>query len=74
MQLSKSDIPSILWVYFEDRDIGITWRQRYFKFYTDTIHKTWTPIFAVDRQYKVQNATVMRTQFPLKVSIWNYYT
>ena len=68
MQVTKSTIPSILWVYFEDRDIGNFWRHRYYKFYTDTINKAWTPIFAVDRQFKVQNATVMRTQFPLKLA------
>ena len=66
--ITKSEIPSVLWVFFEDKDIGTFWRQRYNKFYNNSIDKTWTPIFAVDRQFKVRNGTVMRTQFPLKLA------
>ena len=66
LQRNHNNIPSILWVGFDDETIGQQWRQRYSNLYTEDVHQSWTPIFAVDRQFPVTNARIMRTQFPLK--------
>ena len=66
LQRNHNNIPSILWVSFDDKTIGQQWRQRYSNLYTEDVHQSWTPIFAVDRQFQVTNARIMRTQFPLK--------
>ena len=51
-----NDIPSILWVLFDDKTIGRQWRGRYWNLYTEDINQNWTPIFAVDRNFKTRNA------------------
>ena len=61
-----NDIPSTLWVLFDDETIGKHWRVRYWNLYREDINQNWTPIFAVDRHLKTRNAQVIRTQFPLK--------
>ena len=66
LEKNKNNIPSILWVNFDDGTIGKQWRQRYLKFYAEDIPSSWTPIFAVDRHFSVTDARVTRTQFPLK--------
>ena len=43
----NNDIPSILWVLFDDKTIGRQWRVRYWNLYTEDINQNWTPIFAV---------------------------
>ena len=53
---NDNNIPSILWVSFVDETIGQQWRQRYFNLYREDVHKSWTPIFAVDRYFPVTNA------------------
>ena len=63
---NDNNIPSILWVSFDDETIGQQWRQRYSNLYREDVHKSWTPIFAVDRYFPVTNAQIIRTQFPLK--------
>ena len=40
--------PDILWVLFDDKAIGKLWRQKYSAYYTESIAKTWTPIFEVN--------------------------
>ena len=64
--VQRDDIPSILWVLFNDKMIGRQWRVRYWYLYTEDINQNWTPIYAVDRHFKARNAQVIRTQFPLK--------
>ena len=49
----QKQMPSILWVYFEDMKIGQQWRYRYKRFYNLEIDKTWTPIFAIDCHFAV---------------------
>ena len=66
LQTNDNNIPSILWVSFDDEAIGQQWRHRYSNLYTEDVHQCWTPIFAVDRQFSVTNAKIMGTQFPLK--------
>ena len=58
--------PSILWVFFEDPRIESQWKQRYKRFYTTEIDRTWVPLFVVNCFFVVLNGKVARTQFPLK--------
>ena len=62
----NNDIPSIMWMLFDDKTIGRQWRVRYWNLYTEDINQNWMPIFAVDRHFKTRNAQVIRAQFPLK--------
>lgn len=66
---STTNIPSILWVSFNDTKTGIATRTTYRQFYTNDIHHTWTPIFAVKRQFHVGRSyiPVVRVQFPLVI-------
>ena len=66
LEQSTKQIPSILWVYFEDMKIGQQWRYRYKGFYNLEIDKTWTPIFAIDCHFAVLNGKVTQKQFPLR--------
>ena len=56
LQRNDNNIPSILWVSFDDETIGQQWRHRYFNLYTEDVHQGWAPIFAVDRHFPVTNA------------------
>ena len=58
LEQSTKQMPSILWVYFEDVKIGQQWRYRYKRFYSLEIDKTWTPIFAIDCHFAVLNGKV----------------
>ena len=63
---NDNNIPSILWVSFDDETIGQQWTQRYSNLYREDVQKGWTPFFAVDRYFPGTNAQIIRTQFPLK--------
>ena len=56
LQRNNNNIPSILWVIFNDETIGQQWRQRYSNLYTEDVHQSWTPNFAVDRHFSVTNS------------------
>ena len=73
VQLNQKDNPSsIIWVQFDDADIGQKTRNENRHLYVQGIHSTWTPIkpiatnFAVGRDRTVQ---VVRKQFPLRPSV-----
>ena len=66
LQHTTNQKPSILRVFFEDPRIGSQWKQRYRRFYTTEIDKTWVPIFVVNHFFAVLNSKVARTQFPLR--------
>ena len=61
----KENIPSILWVQFDDDTVGKMQRSEYKKYYSETIHVSWTPIFTQFRESIVRNSRVIRAQFPL---------
>ena len=61
----KENIPSTLWVQFEDNTVGVLQRNEYKQYYSDTIHASWTPIFTQFRETVVRNSRVIRAQFPL---------
>ena len=61
----NGNIPSTLWVQFEDEHIGQLHRQEYKHYYGDGIDNTWTPIFTQYRETTVCNCRAVRAQFPL---------
>ena len=61
----KENIPSTLWVQFEDDTVGVLQRNEYKQYYSDAIHVSWTPIFTQFRETVVRNSRVIHAQFPL---------
>lgn len=62
---------SIIWVKFENESVGAANRSKYSKYYTDSIPKTWTPIFEVSKKISVgryKACHVTRRQFPLRLA------
>ena len=60
--------PSIIWVQFDDPQIGVQRRLQYKRLYKKSIHESWTPVFDVERTFiygRARNATIQRIQFPL---------
>ena len=61
----KPNIPSILWVQFEDDNVGVLQRNEYKWYYSDAIDVSWTPIFTQFRETVVRNSRVIHAQYPL---------
>ena len=61
----NANIPSTLWVQFEDEHIGQLHHQEYKHYYGSRISNTWTPIFTQYRETALCNCRVVRAQFPL---------
>ena len=61
----NGNIPSTLWVQFEDEQVGQLHCQEYKDYYDDRINNTWTPIFTQYRKTTVCNCRAVRAQFPL---------
>ena len=61
--------PSILWVYFKDRQIGQSARNAYKQYYKPDVEPLWTPIFAIKRQFHITKnyIPVIRCQFPVVI-------
>ena len=63
--------PSVIWVLFDDVDIGVKCRMENHNLYTginSEIDKYWTPIQQIERRFQVgkhKNVLVVRRQFPL---------
>ena len=60
--------PSIIWVELDEQNAGIEWRQQYRHLYTRGIQRNWTPIFDIRRTFQYFKHTVIRVQFPLRLS------
>ena len=62
--------PSIIWVQFDDLQIGVQRRKQLRRFYNEHIADSWTPLFDIERTFVYgrfnKNATVQRTQFQLQ--------
>ena len=56
---------SIIWVLFDDPQVGRTTLEKYRKLYNSSILKDWTPVFDVQRTFIVNYKTNQRIQFPL---------
>ena len=61
----NGNIPSTLWVQFEDEQVEQLHRQKYKHYYGDGINNTWTPIFTQHRETTVCQCGAVRAQFPL---------
>ena len=61
----NGNIPSTLWVQFEDEQVGQLHHQEYKDYYGYIINNTWTPIFTQYRETTVCNCRAVRAQFPL---------
>lgn len=61
---------SIIWVQFDDDNIGKELRSEYARLFKTDIEKTWTPILEITKQFKIQmngSYHVKRRQFPLRL-------
>ena len=70
VQLNQPKKPSvIIWVEFDDEDVGKKTRQENRRLYVQGIQATWTPIKAITSQFavgRIKPAQVVRKQFPLR--------
>ncbi|XP_061173536.1 uncharacterized protein LOC133182702 [Saccostrea echinata] len=64
----STERPSIIWVSFDDRNTGKLWRYQYRHLFGPEVDKSWTPIFDVRRSFQYLRHTVVRIQFPLRLS------
>ena len=69
----SNDIPSLVWVSFQDPDIGAETRteNRHLYMSNKEIDNSWTPILKVEKQFQVGKTNklrVARKQFPLKAA------
>ncbi|XP_061195058.1 uncharacterized protein LOC133203256 [Saccostrea echinata] len=68
---------SIIWVQFDDDNIGKELRKEYARLFKSEIEKTWTPILEITRQFKIQMNAVLeemnrlRNEGKMKVCIDN---
>lgn len=69
-RVENSSRPSIIWVSFPDLDIGKNQCRENSNLYTKkNIHRNWTPILEVTRQFRINKKTqvqILRRQFPLR--------
>ncbi|XP_062577686.1 uncharacterized protein LOC134239531 [Saccostrea cucullata] len=64
----STERPSIIWVSFNDTNTGKSWRYQYRHLFGHEVDKSWTPIFDVRRSFQYLRHTVVRIQFPLRLS------
>ena len=67
-KMEGTDRPSIIWVLFQDPQIGQSTREKFSNrgLYSTNIDKAWTPIFDIERTFIYNFKTYQRIQFPLK--------
>ena len=67
-KMEGTDRPSIIWVLFQDSQIGQSTREKFLNrgLYSTNIDKAWTPIFDIERTFIYNFKTYQRIQFPLK--------
>ena len=59
---------SVVWMEFDDENVGQKRRGNYSQLYTPGVKSSWTPIFKVEKTFQVgrcANVSVMRKQIPL---------
>ncbi|XP_062600656.1 uncharacterized protein LOC134262299 [Saccostrea cucullata] len=64
----STERPSIIWISFDDTNTGKSWRYQYRHLFGRGVDKSWTPIFDVRRSFQYLRHTVVRIQFPLRLS------
>ena len=67
-QKDRTSRPSIVWVKFDEDNIGARARKRYSSLYGPNIDKSWTPIFDIKRSFIYKWKTYERIQFPLRAA------
>lgn len=70
-RVPNSERCSIIWVEFDDENIGRKWRIRYRHLYKSSIPATWTPVIETSRCFNFRyfkTYLVVRRQFPLCLS------
>ena len=64
---NDNNIPYIVWVEFETKDIGLNYRQKYSYLYTSQQkNRSLTPIIRIKRTFIVKDHWIHRIQFPLR--------
>ena len=58
--------PYIVWVQFENNEIGSNYRKKYSYLYSKTTDRNLTPIIKIKRTFLVKNHWIHRLQFPLR--------
>jgi len=61
--------PYLVWVQFEDENIGYQLKQKMKHLYIQGIQRSWVPISCISKQFDVRSAhniNIVREQFPLK--------
>ena len=68
VQLTNGE-PVILWLHFENSDVGQLQRIKHHRLYRDGIQSNWVPIFKLSQSFDVTHGTtstrVTRIQFPV---------
>ena len=59
-------LPIIVWVLFEDENVGANHRAKNSILYNRNVQRNWTPIMKVKRTFLVKDHYVHRLQFPLR--------
>ena len=69
-KMESTDRPSIIWVLFQDSQIGQSTREKFSNrgLYSTKMDRAWTPIFDIERTFIYNFKTYRRIQFPLKPS------
>ena len=70
-RVANSSRCSIVWVEFDDKSVGKTWRMKYQHLYQSSISLAWTPILETCRKFTLQyykTYLVARRQFPIYLS------
>ena len=70
-RVANSSRCSIVWVEFDDKSVGKTWRMKYQHLYQSSIPLAWTPILETCRKFTLQyykTYLVARRQFPIYLS------
>ncbi|XP_028407846.1 uncharacterized protein LOC114530426 [Dendronephthya gigantea] len=67
-RVEGSSRPSIIWVLFQEQNIGNDYRREYSYLYNQSIEKMWVSILEIKRQFTKNKIQVLRRQFPLRPS------
>ncbi len=65
---TKEKLPCILWVEYDEDDVGNSQREKYKQWYTNDIHPNSKPVFQETRTFNYSHNTIKRRQFPLQPS------
>ncbi|MCG8077008.1 MAG: AAA family ATPase, partial [Candidatus Thiodiazotropha taylori] len=69
-KMEGTNRPSVIWMLFDDPQIGKLTRQKYLQrgFYHSNIKQEWTPVFDVERTFMYKYKMYQRIQFPLRAA------